>query len=86
MLGLMIALALLIIGRITNNIILIVIGMCFCFVFGLFTSYKIGGYELMYIFVLSMIVVLAILRFNTEVIKIILIKKQKETPAPTVES
>lgn len=44
MLGLMIALALLVIGRITNNIILIVIGMCFCFVFGLFTSYTIGGY------------------------------------------
>jgi hypothetical protein len=69
MLGLMIALALLIIGRITNNIILIVIGMCFCFVFGLFTSYKIGGYELMYIFVLSMIVVLAILGLILKLLK-----------------
>lgn len=65
MLVLMIALALLIIGRITNNIILIVIGMCFYFVFGLFMSYTIGSYELMYTFVLSMIVVLAILGLIT---------------------
>lgn len=61
MLVLMIALSLLIIGRITNNIILIAAGMCCCFIFGLFTSYTIGSYELMYIFVLSMIFVLAIL-------------------------